>query len=205
MSGIKGAAIRFFYLLAGWGTVGVIYSLTGDIHATAHMITPGIIDKAIIYNPYTVWVYLSFFLFIPCGYLLSPAGKVNLLMWQMIVCAVLSGTVYLLYPTTADFPGDTGHGLTQYLLMVLLEADTPQNMLPSLHVSLTLITLAALWKKGAHYGNALWLVWALVIILSVLYLKRHLFIDVFTGAICATVAIMSVRLFKMPFRVNLNE
>ncbi|OBU12938.1 acid phosphatase [Morganella psychrotolerans] len=205
MSSYQEIAHRFFYLLAGWGTVGVIYSLTGDIHATAHMITPGIIDKAIMYNPNAVWVYLSFFLFIPCGYLLSLPVKANPLMWQMIVCAVLSGTVYLLYPTTADFPADTGSGLTQYLLMALLVADTPQNMLPSLHVSLTLITLAALWQKGAHYGNTLWLVWALVIILSVLYLKRHLFVDVFAVAICATVAIMSVRLFKMPFRVNLNE
>ncbi|HEQ1858293.1 TPA: phosphatase PAP2 family protein [Providencia alcalifaciens] len=184
---------RVGYLLLGWGCVGFIYSLTGHIYSSAHVISPTLIDDAIGYSPNAIWLYLSFFLFIPCGYLLSHAEKVKPLMWQMILCAVLSGTVYLIYPTTAEFPQYIGSWLTQQALAGLLQVDTSQNMLPSLHVSLTLIAWWALCRKGQFLRNLLWLLWALMIIFSVLMLKRHLFIDVVGGAACAWIAITVVR------------
>lgn len=185
---------RVGHLLLGWGCVGFVYSLTGHIYSSAHIISPIVIDDAIGYSPNSVWLYLSFFLFIPCGYLLSNADKVKPLMWQMILCAVLSGTVYLIYPTTAEFPQNIGSGLTQQALAGLLQVDTSQNMLPSLHVSLTLIAWRALCRKDQFLRNLLWLLWALMIIFSVLMLKRHLFIDVVGGAACAWIAITVVRL-----------
>ncbi|WP_262362743.1 phosphatase PAP2 family protein [Providencia rustigianii] len=188
--------LRGSYLLLGWGTVGIIYSFTGHFHDAAHLISPSIIDNYIAYSPSAIWLYLSFFLFIPCGYLLSESVKVKPLMWQMILCAVLSGMVYLLYPTTAIFPQELGNGLTQQALVGLLQVDTPQNMLPSLHVSLTLISLVALWRQGKPIQNLLWLVWALVIIFSVLQLKRHLFIDVAGGVVCALIAILVIQCFR---------
>ena len=187
---------RVGHLLLGWGCVGFVYSLTGHIYSSAHIISPTVIDDAIGYLPNSVWLYLSFFLFIPCGYLLSNADKVKPLMWQMILCAVLSGTVYLIYPTTAEFPQNIGSGLTQQALAGLLQVDTSQNMLPSLHVSLTLISLVALWRQGKLALNLLWVCWALVIIFSVLMLKRHLFIDVVAVMMCAWIAITVVHILS---------
>lgn len=66
---------RFIYCLLGWGTVGIVYQYTGQVTGQAHVLSPSELDNAVPFSPDAIWLYLSFFLFIPLGYFLSPLKK----------------------------------------------------------------------------------------------------------------------------------
>lgn len=188
--------IRLIYCLIGWGTVGIVYNYTGQIVENANILTPSAIDNAVQFSPNAVWFYLSFFLFIPLGYFCSPIERARLLMFAMQLCALVSGAVYLLYPTTMlyheyDLTTFSGHALS-----ALIDIDSPQNLLPSLHVSLTLVVLNALWSVKYKFRTLFYCLWATAICVSVLVLKRHLFIDVVTGAVTACCALWVVHAAK---------
>lgn len=176
---------RLFCGLIGWGTVGIVYQFTGDFHTEANLLTPSWIDNAIPYSVQGIWFYLSFFLFIPLGYRLCPRQSVLKLMVAMQLCALFSGSVYLLYPTTMNYPINGGLDSASYLLSQLIAVDSPHNLLPSLHVSLTALALYALWSQQYKLRNGLFLLWAIMICFSVLQLRRHLFIDLISGIIVA--------------------
>nr|WP_314265035.1 phosphatase PAP2 family protein [uncultured Moellerella sp.] len=174
--------------LIGWGTVGLIYQFSADFHTQANLLTPSWIDNAIPYSVQGIWFYLSFFLFIPFGYLLCPRQSVLKLMVAMQLCALFSGSVYLLYPTTMSYPINEGLDSASYLLSQLIAVDSPHNLLPSLHVSLTALALYALWSQQYKLRTGLFLLWAIMICFSVLQLRRHLFIDLITGVIVAVLS-----------------
>lgn len=185
---------RLLCCLIGWGTVGVVYSYTGQASPTADLLTPGFIDNLFYFSVNAIWFYLSFFIFIPLGYLLCQSENIRPLMVAMQLCALISGCVYLLFPTTMVYANFADVSLASRVLSALIGIDSPQNLLPSLHVSLTLVVLVALWSKQQKYRTAFYLLWAIAICLSVLVLKRHLFIDVVTGAVTAFSALWIVRI-----------
>ena len=85
---------RFIYCLLGWGTVGIVYQYTGQVTGQAHILLPSKLDNAVPFSPDAIWLYLSFFLFIPLGYFLCPLRKARPLMYAMQLCALVSGAVY---------------------------------------------------------------------------------------------------------------
>ncbi|MBP6123055.1 MULTISPECIES: phosphatase PAP2 family protein [Providencia] len=187
---------RLLCCLIGWGTVGIVYSYTGQLTEKAALLTPSMVDNAFHFSVHGIWLYLSFFIFIPLGYLFCPLERLCPLMYSMQLCALISGAIYLLFPTTMIYSSYDMISVSGRLLSALIDIDSPQNLLPSLHVSLTLVVLNALWSKQQKYRTALYLFWAIAICLSVLVLKRHLFIDVVTGAITAFAALYLVHLTR---------
>lgn len=187
---------RLLCCLIGWGTVGIVYNYTGQLTDNATILTPDFIDNVLHFSVNAIWFYLSFFIFIPIGYLFCPQERVLPLMYTMLLCALASGCVYLLFPTTMIYTNFVDISLAGRALSVLIDVDSPQNLLPSLHVSLTLIVLTALWSKQQKYRTAIYLIWAVAICISVLVLKRHLFIDVVAGVITALAAGLIVQFFR---------
>lgn len=193
---IKSLLIRLLCCLAGWGTVGIVYHSTGQFTGNAALLAPSFIDSLFHFSADALWFYLSFFLFIPVGYLFCPLPRVRSLMYMMQLCALASGVIYFIYPTTMEYPTFTEVSLSTQILTTLISIDSPQNLLPSLHVSLTLVVLKALWSTQRKCLTALYLIWAIAICVSVLILKRHLFIDVVTGALMALVAILTIQFIQ---------
>lgn len=196
---------RLIYCLIGWGTVGIIYQYTGQVTEQAQILSPSVIDNAISFSPNAIWLYLSFFLFIPMGYFFSPLKNTQSLMYAMQLCAFASGAVYLCYPTTMLYHNDDLSTVSGQALSALINIDSPQNLLPSLHVSLTLVVLNALWSTQQKYRTLFFVIWAIAICASVMVLKRHLFIDVVTGAITACGALVVVRTAKFVLKRNAHE
>ncbi|HEC8324242.1 TPA: phosphatase PAP2 family protein [Providencia rettgeri] len=196
---------RFIYCLLGWGAVGIVYQYTGQVTGQAHILSPSEIDNAVPFSPDAIWLYLSFFLFIPLGYFLSPLRKARSLMYAMQLCALVSGAVYLRYPTTMLYHDYDLSTLSGRALSALINIDSPQNLLPSLHVSLTLVVLNALWSTQQKFRTLFYSLWAIAICASVLVLKRHLFIDVVTGALTACGALVIVHTAKFVLKRNSNE
>ena len=185
---MKNTLFRLGHMLLGWGTVGVVYSLTDRLQGTGTLLPPSALDRAIPFSPAAIWLYLSFFLIVPAGYLLAPLQRIKWLTLAMQLTALGAGAVYLLWPTTMAYPQNDGVGISAQLLAALTQVDSPQNCLPSLHMALTVLAVWALSDGERKVRTALWMLWGVAIAFSILQLRRHLFVDLAGGALLALCA-----------------
>lgn len=178
-------AYRLWQMLLGWGFVGLVYNVSDRWQGAGHQLTPGWVDNAIPFSPHAVWLYLSFFIIIPLCYLICPPGRIKWLRSSMQLSALVAGAIYLLLPTTMDYPLDSGRSLSSGLLAALISVDSTQNCLPSLHIALTLLAVWAAADLRRKLRTVLLVIWGLAIAFSILQLRRHLFVDLLSGAALA--------------------
>jgi len=183
---MSGVVERLKQLLFGWGTVGVIYSLSDNLQGPGRVMQPSWLDNLIVYQPQAIWGYLSFFLLIPLAYLYCPEARLLWLRRSMQLTALLAGVIYLLWPTTMVYPPlSTAGSTSERWLQQLILVDSPQNCLPSLHMALTLLAIWALGGRQKLALNLLCGAWGLWIAFSIIQLRRHLFIDIASGTLLA--------------------
>lgn len=176
---------RLRWMVLGWGTVGVLYFPCAFLQGPETILTPSWIDEMLPYAQWAVWPYLSFFALIPYAYLGCDRARVPWLARSMQVLMLVCAVVYLCWPTALEpQPVDTSgfHGPFVWLLVFL---DTPNNCLPSLHAALSLLAVWALWLSGWRARNVFLAVWLTGISISIIMLRRHLFIDWLTGSVLA--------------------
>lgn len=195
---------RLVAMLAGWGSVGVIYTFSDRWQGPGTVMHPGLVDRMIPFSADGIWLYLSFFLLIPAGYLFCRPEKLRWLTGSMILTALVCGAVYLLWPTTLVYPIDHGQGLSSHLLAQLVAADSTQNCLPSLHMALSLLAVWALYQPEQRWRSGLLLLWGALIAISILQLRRHLFIDLVSGAlvalVCGWICLRAAQTFPFSWR-----
>lgn len=173
---------RLLYLLAGWGSVGLVYFSSDLLQGQGVILPETVIDRAIAYSDAAIWLYLSFFILIPYTYLVVRPARVRWLARAMAVSALLCGVVFLLYPTTLAYPpvGD-GTGWSTQVLRMLQTMDSTQNCLPSLHGALTLLCAWALFERDRPIRSALAVLLTLGICYAIIALRRHVSIDLGAG------------------------
>jgi membrane-associated phospholipid phosphatase len=176
---------RLWQMLLGWGFVGVVYQFASYLQGTGDILPPGYIDELIPFSANGIWCYLSFFIIIPLAYLTCPVERLRWLRYTMQLTALIAGIVYLWWPTTMLYPLFTPHTLSERLLALLARIDQAQNCLPSLHMALTLLAVSALYRRNMPLKSAGYLLWCVAIGFSILQLRRHLFIDLLSGAALA--------------------
>ncbi|MFM0322296.1 phosphatase PAP2 family protein [Caballeronia glebae] len=173
---------RLLMMLAGWGTVGVCYSIGRHASGQAHLLSESVLDRLIPFDVSAVWLYLSFFAFVPISYLCADVRRVQKLMFGMQLSGVLAAIVFVTWPTTLVYPVDASNTMSATALRLLSANDSPQNCLPSLHGALTTLGMVALWNRHRPMRTAFSLIWAAGIMWSVLQTRRHLAIDLASGA-----------------------
>lgn len=173
---------RLLYLLAGWGSVGLVYFSSDLLQGQGVLLPETSIDRAIAYSDAAIWLYLSFFILIPYTYLVATPQRVRWLARAMAVSALICGLVFLLYPTTLAYPpvGD-GMGWSTQVLRMLQAMDSTQNCLPSLHGALTLLCAWALLQRDRPIRSALAVLLTLGICYAIIALRRHVSIDLGAG------------------------
>ncbi|MFR0675035.1 phosphatase PAP2 family protein [Enterobacterales bacterium AW_CKDN230030176-1A_HGKHYDSX7] len=179
---------RLWQMLLGWGSVGLVYTLTDHLQGAGRIMQPSSLDRMVAFTPHAIWLYLSFFVVVPLGYCLTPLHRVRWLSRAMRFTALGAGLVYLTWPTTMVYPVDEGATLSSTLLAALIAVDSTNNCLPSLHMALMVL---AVWGIGAArrpLRTAFFLVWVAAIAYSILQLRRHLLVDVLSGAVLALAA-----------------
>lgn len=183
---------RMLFCLLGWGTVGVVYSLSDELQRTGYVLTFSALDTALGFHPEAIWLYLSFFVLIPTSFFLAAPNKVKPLVHSMQFAALASGAVFLLFPTTLTYPEyQASASIHTQLLHELIRVDSAQNLLPSLHVSLSMLAGWGVWQSNKTARNLFVWIWISLICISILLLKRHLFVDLIAGAALALVLIYS--------------
>ena len=173
---------RLFYLLAGWGSVGLVYFSSDLLQGQGMVLPETFVDRAIAYSDAAIWLYLSFFILIPYTYLVATPPRVRWLARAMAISALMCGLVFLLYPTTLAYPpvGD-GMGWSTQMLRLLQTMDSTQNCLPSLHGALTLLCAWALLARDKPLRSVLAVLLTLGICYAIIALRRHVSIDLGVG------------------------
>jgi len=173
---------RLLHLLAGWGSVGLVYFSSDLLQGQGALLPETALDRAIPYNDAAIWLYLSFFILIPYAYLVADAVRVRWLARAMMICALICGVVFLLYPTTLTYPPvGNGSGWSTQALRWLQAMDSTQNCLPSLHGALTLLCVWALYDRLRLLRSTLAALLGVAICYAIIALRRHLGIDLAAG------------------------
>ncbi|MCU1791039.1 inositol phosphorylceramide synthase [Pectobacterium polaris] len=184
----KTLLLRLKALLFGWGTVGLVYQLSAQFQGLGTVLPTSFVDELIPFSASAIWLYLSFFIIVPLSYLSCPITRLAGLRRATQLTALIAGAVYLIFPTTMVYPQVVGDDLSTRVLQLLLRIDSPQNCLPSLHIALTVLAVWAMSDSRQKVKTGLYLLWGAAIALSILQLRRHLFIDLVTGAMLAGIA-----------------
>ncbi|WP_225181673.1 phosphatase PAP2 family protein [Pectobacterium aroidearum] len=177
--------LRLKALLFGWGSVGVVYQLSAQFQGQGTVLPTSFIDEWIPFSSSAIWLYLSFFIIVPLSYLSCPIARLAGLRRATQLTALIAGAVYLIFPTTMVYPQAVGDDFSTRLLQLLQRIDSPQNCLPSLHIALTVLAVWAMSDSQQKVKTGLYLLWGMAIAFSILQLRRHLFIDLVTGAMLA--------------------
>lgn len=150
-------------------------------------------DRAIPLVPAFALVYVASYVYWAAGFALlswdSRRTRLRTAAADLVLNTLCLG-VFLALPTTMTRPELTGDGFWSWALGLIYRADTPDNLLPSLHCAVSWLCWRAMagcsslrpWVKRAA------LVFTLLVCASVVLVKQHCLIDIPTGLLAAEVS-----------------
>jgi membrane-associated phospholipid phosphatase len=142
------------------------------------LVTP--VDRAVPAVPWTVWLYLSWYVVVPCMAVVS--GNVRRRFAGAVVLAFAACEVgYVLWPITIRRASPLpGAGPSEAALATLYALDPPRNLFPSFHAALA-VAVAAVARDSARWRLPAEL-WAFAVCLACVLTKQHYVLDVVAGA-----------------------
>jgi hypothetical protein len=99
----------------------------------------------------------------------------------MAAAVVLAGVVFVVVPAELGFVQRSA-GAWQPVAELVRVVSGRHNLLPSLHVALTAVTLAAVWDTEGRVMRAALALWGGLLVVSVLLTHQHHVADVLAGA-----------------------
>lgn len=188
-------------MILGYVLFTVLYLSGGNIGMQIPItITPLSLDQKIPFIPEAVWVYLSQFAFLFCAIYFAPNNAIrSTAFYSMLLASIIAFFIFITFPTLLPRHLIEGNGLTAMLWHFLYQIDVERNCFPSLHAALATIATFSL----AHSKNSfryLAPLWGTAIILSTLFTKQHVVIDVSAGIMLAMLClILYYRISKQPY------
>ncbi len=190
-SNITSKEYRHLLLLTGWLIYFFMYFVTERlIPASKCHVVHSKVDDLIPFNEYFVLSYVSWYAFMIWSLLMFVLYDIkNFIRAQKIVIGmqIIAVITYIVWPSVQNLRPDhfEHQNFCTWLLSIIYSADTPTGVCPSLHVGYTLAVLSAwfatkdlkLWKK------TLITIWALMICISVCFVKQHSFTDVWAALV----------------------
>lgn len=150
------------------------------------------IDRVVPFLPYSVWVYISEYLFFLAVYITcKDMVNLNKYFYSFLVLQSTSVLIFWLWPTT--YPRDLFpvppdiDPITQWVFHALRTTDTPANCCPSLHVSSVYLS-SFIFLDDQKKKFPFFFLWGTAIAFSTLTTKQHYLIDVSSGFIMAIIA-----------------
>jgi membrane-associated phospholipid phosphatase len=172
---------RLAKLCIGWLTAGIIYILSGFITRAVWIVPETYIDTLISFDPAGIWLYLLFYIYIPYVFIMADATSVKPMSLAFVLSAVISGIVFMIIPSSIVYPKIQSDGYSAQILNFVMQTDTPQNCLPSLHGSLLTICTMAIWDERKRIRSFACLFMTLFMYYSIIQVRRHVFIDLVAG------------------------
>ncbi len=191
ISNITDNQYRHLLLLIGWIIYFFMYVITENFipESRCHVVH-SVIDDYIPFNEYFVLFYVSwyFFMVLSLLYFLLYDIKSFVHAQKLIVgMQIIAVATYILWPSVQYLrPHRFEHeNLCTWLLGIIYSKDTPTGVSPSLHVGYTLAVLSAWIAAGdiKLWHKILIIAWALMICVSVCFVKQHSFVDVWAAVV----------------------
>lgn len=146
--------------------------------------------------PAFIYPYFSiFFLFFMPPFALDVPA-LRCLAKQLAVATLSAGVLFVLLPTTLGFEPATVE--LPPLFNILSTFDLPYNLVPSLHVAYSTLTVSAVTRISPTWLKLLFWLWLGLMCVSVVLVHQHHLLDVFSGfmlalVICNTVKVRDAR------------
>ncbi len=152
------------------------------------VLQPTAIDLAVPFVAASIWIYLSQFLLLPWALASARDDAArSRAFYSMLLATLLAAVVFVLFPTCVPRPPAPGEGLLGLAWQALHLADTPNNALPSLHVTLAAIAGRLLWQRRRRL---IAVAWPACIAASTLTTDQHVVWDIVGGLLVAALAWM---------------
>jgi membrane-associated phospholipid phosphatase len=141
---------------------------------------PGELDVPFV--PQAVLGYMSIYLlFLAAPFVLRTAREVTALTCTLMAVTGVAGVCFLVLPVDNLFPTPREMGAWTAPVSFAKWLALRYNMLPSLHVALSVCCIAALARRAGLAGRLLLWTWAVVIGWSTILLHQHYLADVIAG------------------------
>ncbi len=167
--------------------LGWMYALTNNIENQEVYSLAMAADEAIPYLkwfalPYSVWI---FYIYVCLFYFFKKDISVyyrNLMTYA--ICALLCYLIYSVFQTTVARPPVIGDDPFSWLMRYIYNRDQPYNCFPSIHCFSSYMVMRAIWTSSFRNKWNLTLITGMssLIIMSTLFVKQHVIMDVL-GAI----------------------
>jgi membrane-associated phospholipid phosphatase len=142
-------------------------------------------EKEIPFMDWTIWFYISDYLYIATVFtLLSNKDNMNKIFYSQIGMLIFAMIIFFILPVTYPRPEVEYTGISGWMVGLVHSADTPGNSCPSIHVGMTFLAGFGFIKEQKGLFS-LFMFWALLISISTLTLKQHYLFDVIAGFIMA--------------------
>jgi membrane-associated phospholipid phosphatase len=181
---------RYFAGFLMFLIAAVLYLTSNHVHLFPPQFLPMTwVDQAVPFAPWTVWIYLSEYIFFGIIYALTRNyANLNKYWYSFVGLQIVSVTIFWIWPTTYprdSFPlvGDMANW-TNYAFASLRASDTPANCCPSLHVSSVYLS-SFVFLEEQKKKFPFFFIWGTLIALSTLTTKQHYLVDVISGLVMA--------------------
>ncbi len=174
-------------LMLMFPVLGWMYALTNNIENQEVYSLAMAADEAIPYLkwfalPYSVWI---FYIYVCLFYFFKKDISVyyrNLMTYA--ICALLCYLIYSVFQTTVARPPVIGDDPFSWLMRYIYNRDQPYNCFPSIHCFSSYMVMRAIWTSSFRNKWNLTLITGMssLIIMSTLFVKQHVIMDVL-GAI----------------------
>ncbi len=161
------------------------------------------LDDYIPFCEFFLIPYLFWFIFL-VGFhlytLLFDVDSFRRMMWFFIVSFSIATVIYILIPNCQELrpPVFARNNLFTRFMYYFYQFDTNTNVCPSLHVTGSFAVVAGAWNSR-HFGTGKWrcafVLTALLISISTVFLKQHSIFDVFMAAPVCIVAGFAASLY----------
>ncbi|MDO4940125.1 MAG: phosphatase PAP2 family protein [Erysipelotrichaceae bacterium] len=156
------------------------------------------------------FVIAYFAAFIQCIFSLYILSKQNdelgyKYLTALLICYIFCGICFFLFPTCTNRPEIVPKNIFDKLLLFIYTVDKPINVCPSIHcIWATLCGIMLHEAKGINKSiPRLNDIISLLIYLSTLFTKQHLFIDVVCGILTAIIALLIAN--KYSFKIFFDK
>ncbi|MEK6246778.1 MAG: phosphatase PAP2 family protein, partial [Planctomycetales bacterium] len=134
-------------------------------------------------------IYLSIFpLFWISPFVLHSRAEVKATAESLIIVILISGIFFLLVPSEPAYTPLQPVGIGSYFFQLADRINLQYNMVPSLHVALSLVCIDIYCSRARITGRILLWSWAILVCVSTLLTHQHHLLDVLTGMALAPVA-----------------
>ncbi len=177
------------------------YLLVKIFQGPTHLLNSPLDDKipfiSLFILIYVFWYFLLFF--VPYNFYIKDKESFYKYVVSILIAILFSDIIFIIYPTEVIRPTIENTNVLNIITNLIYLVDTPAiNCLPSMHCSISMLfILSTLFsKKTTKKYKTFIIISSILIMLSTLFVKQHVIIDLITGDLLMIIIFMYVNKSK---------